>query len=143
MARDELDREQETSLLDRRSYLRLAGTAAASVATFGNASADDSNQGPLFYEDFASEAYSDAFTSVWRQGEYDERVSLPVKSGSNSLCVDIPGGSHLGMSGTYDPVEAGDADSELTEMYASYWVRFSPDFQADGNISKLDRKSVV
>lgn len=139
MARDEIarERDQEASLLDRRSYLRLAGATAASVASFGSASATSSNDGALLYEDFASQDYADKFTSTWVQGEHDERVSLPTKSGSNSLCVDLPGGSHYGIAGTYDPVKAGDADSELTEMYASYWVRFSPDFQPPGNTSKL------
>jgi hypothetical protein len=138
MARDEMARgqDQETSLLDRRDYLRLTGAAAASVASFGTASATSSEE-ILLHDDFGTEGYTDKFTDAWRQGEYDERVSAPVKSGDKSLCLHLPEDSHYGISTTYDPVEAGDADSELTELYASYWVRFSPNFEADGNISKL------
>jgi len=137
MARDERarERDQEASLLDRRSYLRLAGAAVASVASVGTAAGQ--SQETLLYENFGSESYADEFTDAWRQGEYDELVSEPVQSGSNSLRLDMPSGSHYGISTTYDPVEAGDVDSELTDLYASYWVRFSPEFQADGNVSKL------
>ncbi|WP_435181719.1 polysaccharide lyase [Halorussus sp. AFM4] len=140
MARDKTAREpdEEASLLDRRGYLRLAGAAAASVAGMSTASAAaSSSQGALLREDFSTADYTSNFTSTWRQGQYDERVSSPVKSGSNSLCVDIPSGNHYGIASLYDPVEAGDVDSEVTELYASYWVRFSSDFQADGNVSKI------
>lgn len=137
MAREERarERDQEASLLDRRSYLKLAGAAVASVASVGTAAGQ--SQETLLHETFGSEDYVDNFTDAWRQGEYDELDSDTVKSGDNSLLLDMPSGSHYGISTTYDPVEAGDAGSELTELYASYWVRFSSDFQADGNVSKL------
>lgn len=47
MAREKMDAEQEeASLLDRRSYLKMAGAAAATVATgAGNVSAADSSTG--------------------------------------------------------------------------------------------------
>ncbi|NHN61427.1 MULTISPECIES: polysaccharide lyase [Halorussus] len=142
MARDTTarERDEETSLLDRRGYLRLAGAAAASVAgasAAGTASAAPSPQDLLLYENFATKDYENNFTSTWRQGEHETLVSDPSKFDTPALRLDLPEGSHYGISTTYDPVKAGDVNSQVTELYASYWVRFSSDFQADGNVSKL------
>ena len=142
MARDTTarERDEEASLLDRRGYLRLAGAAAASVAgasAAGTASAAPTKQDLLLYENFANGDYVDKFTGTWRQGEHETLVSDPSKFDTSALRLDLPEGSHYGISSTYDPVKAGDVDSQVGELYASYWVRFSSDFQADGNISKL------
>ncbi|MFC7079037.1 polysaccharide lyase [Halorussus caseinilyticus] len=140
MARDETARESEseTSLLDRRSYLQLAGAAAASVAGLNaasSASSAASSTSDLVYEEFDESGYGDIFTNAWQQGTYDERVSDPVKDGSNALRVSFPEGSHYGMAAIYDPVDAGDLDSETTELYANAWVRFSSGFT--GRTGKL------
>ncbi|MFC4451563.1 polysaccharide lyase [Halorussus aquaticus] len=140
MARDETARESdsEASLLDRRSYLQLAGAAAASVAGLNAASATGAaaeTQDDLVYETFNQTGYDDIFTDTWQQGTYDGRVSDPSKSGSHALEVEIPQGNHYGVAATYDPVEAGDIDSEATELYANTWVRFSSNY--DGKSGKL------
>lgn len=139
MARDEATRERESEkqLLDRRGYLQLAGAAAASITAFGSSGAANEGDDALLYENFADDSYTQHFTDTWRQGSYDDVVSEPGKEGSGSLCVDIPQNSHYGLATTFDPVEAGVVDEELTEMYASYWLRLSPDFEADSSSSKL------
>jgi hypothetical protein len=131
MARDEMARksDQDKSLLDRRSYLRLAGTAAASVAAFGaGASANTSSDDLLLQEDFESGDYEQNYTGAWRQGEYDGTTSQIAKDGSSCLEVNIPAGNHYGMDAKYDPADAGDVDSPPQQLYQSYWVRFSESF---------------
>lgn len=139
MARDEEARETngEESLLDRRSYLRLAGAATATVAGFSGTGAAAQDDSVLLDEDFETDGYAQKFTSSYRQGTNDTRVSNPSKAGSKSLEVRIPKGEHYGMAATFDPVEAGAVDSELTEMYAGYSVRFSPGFDGGKYASKL------
>lgn len=133
MARNEMAREraEEDSLLDRRGYLKLASAAAASVTALGtggaaSASTDDDT---LLYEDFGDDTYTDHFTDTLVQGQYDDIVSDFAKEGSNSLRAQLPQGSHYGIAATFDPVEAGAVNDELNEMYASYWLRLSPDFE--------------
>lgn len=136
MARDEMARksEQDKSLLDRRSYLRLAGTAAASVAAFGaSASASTTSDDLLLHEDFESGDYAQNYTGAWRQGEYDGTTSQVAKNGSSCLKVDINAGNHYGMAATYDPADAGATDSPPNRLYASYWVRFSDSFHNTDN----------
>lgn len=139
MARDEEVRETngEESLLDRRSYLQLAGAATATVAGFSHTSTATETDSVLLDENFETEGYAGSFTSSYRQGTNDARVSDPSKLGSKSLQVQIPEGEHYGMAAMFDPVEAGAVDTELTEMYAGYWVRFSSDFDGGKYASKL------
>ena len=137
MARDETAREPDQRLLDRRSYLQLAGAAAASVATFGATSAASTGDETLLHEDFSSSGYDQSFTSTWRQGTYDGLTSSPAKTGDNALQVDFPQGGHYGISTKFDPVEAGASSEEVTELYASYWVRFDPEFDGGSDGSKL------
>lgn len=136
MARDEAarDAEREKTLLDRRSYLRLAGAATASVASFGtSASAQDDD---LFLsEEFKTDDYHDNFTFTYQM--YDERTTEPVKSGDYSLEVPFREESHDGMTAWCDPVEAGHLDQPVRELYATYWVRFEPDFEGSSHTNKL------
>lgn len=131
MARDDAAREpkEESSLLDRRSYLQLAGAAAASIASVSTVEAAAQDDGPLVQEKFENDDFGEQFTSTYKQDQwYAQRVSDPVKNGSHSLRVRFPEGTHRAMVGKYDAVDAGDTDSGLEELYASYWLRFSPNF---------------
>jgi hypothetical protein len=136
MARnDDTARESEgKSLLDRRGYLRLAGSAAASVAAFGAgaSAADDDLLLHLTYED---SSYRDVFT--YQYDMYDEITTDRVKSGSSALKVPFPEGSHDGMTAEVDPVDAGLTDSPIEDIYATYWVYFPQDFVGNPQGMKL------
>lgn len=140
MARDDTARnpDSETSLLDRRDYLRLAGAAAASVATFGtNAAADTNTNGMLVHETFEDSSYTQNFSSTWKQGNYDDLTTSESREGDNSLEVRFASGGHYGISCKFDPVQAGVTNSELQEMYANYWVKFESGFDGGSDGSKL------
>lgn len=137
MARDKAVREsdRETSLLNRRSYLRLAGATAASVASFSmsGAAQDDS----LFLDEgFESTDYLDHFTFTYDMVG-NELTTNPVKSGDRALKVAFSEGSHDGMTCRIDPVEAGLLDQPTRELYASYWVYFPDKFQTNQSGGKL------
>lgn len=147
MARDEMAREHEseTSLLDRRSYLKLAGAAAASVATVGtstgSATAADGDGGLILREGFEDDTYRENFTEMRTpESEHmlDECTTEVVRNGSQALRVPFPEGSHDGMTARTDPVEAGLVAEPIQELYASYWVYFPEDFEcANGEGKKL------
>lgn len=139
MARDEKARKSdaETSLLDRRNYLKLAGAAAASVATFGAGSATAQSDEMLLSENFEQSNYAQNFTSAWRQGTNDSLSTSVYDQGSSSLEVNFPQGSHYGMTATVDPVEAGLVSSELDELYSCFWVQFPSNYDGGSDGSKL------
>ncbi|WP_458207745.1 polysaccharide lyase [Haladaptatus sp. NG-SE-30] len=133
MARNEKARDSkcETYKFSRRSYLRLAGSAAATVIGVAGSSTASSNNGLLLEENFEDNDYQQIFTDTsYRNADNESLVSSVAKNGSNSLKVDIEENTHQGTWAKYDPVEAGDSSEELTEMYLSYWVMFPSDFQA-------------
>jgi hypothetical protein len=137
MARDEAAREhgEGESLLDRRSYLQLAGAAAASVASFGTTTAAKQDDNLFLSEDFESKDYRDNFTFTYDM--LDERTTGPVRSGDHALNVRFPKGSHDGMTAWCDPVEAGLRDQPARDLYATYWVRFPSDFEGHPHGGKL------
>jgi hypothetical protein len=133
------DKNQKKSLLDRRGYLKLAGATAASVATFGtNGAAAQGGDGDIILqEDFENDDYTQWFTSAWDQGEDDYVTSEDAYAGSSSLRIDIPQGEHRGMKAKVDPKDAGLTDQNVQELYASYWIKFDPNFESDSNGGKL------
>ena len=135
MARDETARGavKKRSLLDRRSYLKLASASVATVGGIGVGSGAAQSSDVLFHEDFSSSNYDQRFTSAWRQGHYDQLTSQAPKTGSSCLRVELPSGSHYGMDATTDPRKAGLVDQNPRELYASYWVKFSDDFDFGGD----------
>ncbi|WP_135825286.1 hypothetical protein [Halorussus ruber] len=135
MARDETAHRTEAkeSLLDRRSYLKLAGASAAAVAGFGTSSAAAQDGGVILEEDFASSEYSDWFTSAWKQGEYDQLTDQTSRTGDSCLNVNLPEGSHYGMDTTLDLKDGGLLSENPRELYSSYWVKFGNDFDFGGD----------
>lgn len=115
--------------VDRRRYLALTGSTAAALA--GTAAVTRAASGDVLWEeDFEDGSYADHFTGAYKQGTHDSITSDVAHSGSSALGVTIPEGNHYGIHAVYDPVEAGDVDTELDEMYVSYWVRFSDNFES-------------
>lgn len=146
MARDEMAREHEseTSLLDRRSYLKLAGAAAASLGTVGTsgaAAAADGDGGLILREEYEDETYRDNYTKIRTPEDehmLDECTTKVVRTDSQALRVRFPKGSHDGMTAQTDPVEAGLVEEPVQELYASYWLYFPEDFEcANGEGKKL------
>src|SRR6056297_1199783 len=94
---------EENSVLDRRSYMRLAGAAVASVAGIGagaGATAGQTDTGPVLQEDFESGDYDQHYTSSYILGEYDGTTSDVAKVGSSAMKVSLPEGSHYGIHTT-------------------------------------------
>jgi hypothetical protein len=121
------------SLLDRRSYLKLAGASAAAVAGLGTSNAVAQDNNVILQEDFSSSDYADWFTSAWRQGYYDGLTTQDPQSGDSCLQVDIPAGSHYGMATTLDLRDGGLVNENPQELYASYWVKFGDNFDFGGD----------
>lgn len=141
MARNEkLAREKtdEKSLLDRRGYLKLAGAAAASVATFGSSATAESSSDVILRETFEDTNYTEYFNAKQPDdNQFHELTTNTVKNGDNALKVRFPEGRHDGMGARLDPVDAGLIDSPTREMYARYWVYFPEDFVGDPQGKKL------
>lgn len=154
------------SSISRRRVLRLSGATAAGLATVGAASspgaadehdddeeheeepeeeeADDEGESTdsppsaadaYFTETFDDDGYLDHFTQS--PDGYHDVTDDHAYSGSTSLEVEIPSGSHDGIEGVVDPAEAGYADENQRALYAEYRVRFDPDFDGGPAGSKL------
>lgn len=128
MARDQKAREpdQETSLLNRRNYLQLAGAAAASVASFSVSGAAQGDN-LLLNENFESSDYRNNFTFTYNMR--DELTTDRAKSGNQALKVPFQDGGQDGMTAWVDLVEAGIIEEPIRELYVSYWVAFDSDFE--------------
>ena len=138
MARDEMAPQatKKRSLLDRRSYLKLAGASVAAVTGLGSSGAvaqDDANY--LMHESFTNVDYRNRFTNYWKLGVYDAPATEAARSGDRGLHVSVPAGSHIGMAATVDPAEAGYTDDPPRELYASYWIKFGENFSHPHNFS--------
>lgn len=144
MAREQGNREsgRDEALLDRRSYLRLAGTAAASVATFGaSASAasqsttESSDTDRLLTENFNDSGWRDNFHWKWNGTDNISVTSERSHSGESCLMVETPEGEHSGYYGRYAPRR--DGHDPQNELYTSAWMWFPSDFDPQPSGGKV------
>ncbi|WP_115863547.1 hypothetical protein [Halorussus litoreus] len=130
MARDETARERdpERSLLDRRSYLRLAGAAAASVAVAGASGSADAAGQETTYETITVPAGETRSFEV-ESGETLENLHLDMTADGASARISASGddwtvrnvafeGEHPGGHYLLDPaVSSEDAEGLVENVY--------------------------